>query len=65
MKVQLFGVKGDNVSPKASLQTQINDFIADKDVIDIKFQALKNYLPHTTASEYTEVMYAMVIYNEK
>lgn len=65
MLVKILGVKGDSVSPKDTLQDQLNEFVKDKQVHDIKFQVLKNYLPMTSMGEFDETMYAMVLYDEK
>lgn len=62
MKIKVFGVKANGFCPKLQLEEQINKFITDKDVVDIKFDVVKNYLPHTTSSEFEETLYAMVIY---
>lgn len=62
VKVKIFGKQGYGVSPKDELEREINSFISNKDLIDIKFQCVRNFLPHTTMSEFEEIMYAMVLY---
>ena len=62
MQIKIIGLSGDNVSCREQLEQQVNDFIKDKEVIDIKFQACRTFLPHTVSGEYQELMYAMVIY---
>ena len=61
-KVKLFGIQTQNKSGGEDIEIQINEFIKDKNVIDIKFNFVRNFLPHTTLGEYQEVWYAMVIY---
>lgn len=62
MKVKIIGVCANSVSGKAEMETQINDFIKDKEVKNIQFQVVKNYLPQTTQAEYEELWYCMVQY---
>ena len=62
MQIKIIGLSGDNVSCREQLEQQVNDFIKDKEVIDIKFQVCRTFLPHTVSGEYQELMYAMVIY---
>ena len=62
MQIKIIGLSGDNVSCREQLEQQVNDFIKDKEVIDIKFQVCRTFLPHTVSGECQELMYAMVIY---
>lgn len=62
MQVKIIGFRGDNVSCREQVEQQVNEFIKDKKVMDIKFQVNRNFLPYTTSGEFQELMYAMVIY---
>lgn len=64
MKVKIIGIKTNSVSGREEIEKQINEFIEDKKIVDIKFQVNKNYLPHTTMSEYEELWYVMISYKE-
>lgn len=61
-KVKIIGISANSVTGKNEIENQINDFIKDKNIIDIKFQVIKNYLPHTTQSEYEELWYVLIEY---
>ena len=62
MEVKIFGVVAQSVSGKNAIEEQVNEFIKDKNVIDIKINVIRNFLPQTTQSEYEEVWYATVMY---
>ena len=51
MQIKIIGLSGDNVSCREQLEQQVNDFIKDKEVIDIKFQVCRTFLPHTPYQE--------------
>ena len=62
MQIKVIGLRGDNSSCRTELERQVNEFIKDKNVIDVKFQVIRNFLPHTASNEYEELMYVMVMY---
>lgn len=62
MEVKIFGVVAQSVSGKTAIEEQVNEFIKDKNIIDIKINVIRNFLPQTTQSEYEEVWYATVMY---
>lgn len=61
-KIKIIGISANGVSGRDEIENQINDFIKDKEIIDIKFQVIKNYLPHTTSNEYEELWYVLIEY---
>lgn len=51
----------------ARFESACNTFIAKvkpKNVSDIKLSVQKEFLPHTTAGEYIETYYGLIIYKE-
>lgn len=64
LKTKIIGLSALNGSAKDEVEKQINEFIKDKEIVDIKFQVIKNYLPHTASNEYEELWYVLIEYEE-
>lgn len=47
---------------KEDLEKELNKFTSTHNVIDIKFEVVKNFLPYTQQGEYEEIFYALILF---